>query len=56
MASVTASERELDEQKREVTTLREELCVTKTELQLQRNKVEELERVSADRPKVAFLC
>lgn len=50
---MTASERELDEQKKEVTTLREELRVTKTEPQLQRNKVEEMERVSADRPKEA---
>lgn len=46
-ARVTASEKEVEEQKKEVTALREELSITTTQQQLQKNKVEELEKQNA---------
>ncbi|XP_051266411.1 heavy metal-binding protein HIP [Dicentrarchus labrax] len=54
VSRVTAREEEAQEQKKEVTSLREELDISKTQLQLTKNKLDELEGTIADTPKLAF--
>ncbi|XP_074478222.1 complement C1q-like protein 2 isoform X2 [Sebastes fasciatus] len=54
VSRVTTSEKEVQEQKKEVTALREELDISKTELQLTGNTLVELQSKIADTPKLAF--
>lgn len=54
VSRVTTSQKEAQEQKKEVTALREELDISKTQLQLTKNKLDEIERTTAETPKLAF--
>lgn len=47
VSRVTTSEKEAQGQKKVVTALREELDIAKTELQLTKNKLDEMERTIA---------
>ncbi|KAI3355192.1 hypothetical protein L3Q82_018051 [Scortum barcoo] len=54
VSTVTTSGKEVQEQKKEVTALWEKLNISKTELQLTKNKLDEMERTIAGTPKIAF--
>nr|XP_033495026.1 complement C1q tumor necrosis factor-related protein 3-like isoform X2 [Epinephelus lanceolatus] len=54
ISRVTASEKEVQEQKKEVTALSKDLDISNAEVQLARSKLDEIERMIAGTPKLAF--